>query len=347
MIANDLIIFVLLTVMGVTGIALARLRDLFAITMLSGIFTLTAASIYVVMDAVDVAFTEASVGAGISTVLLLAVLGFTSPAEKIHPRRPWGALFIVVVTGALLVYATLDMAPYGDPAAIPHSHIAPYYIERSLPDTTVPNIVTAVLASYRGYDTLGETVVIFTAAAGVLALIGGTHKQRSAPTSGRTETTMREKMILRVIAKLLIPAILLFALYVQFHGDFGPGGGFQAGVIFGSAFILYALIFGMEVARKTVPSAVTRPLLAIGVLIYGGTGLAAVLLGGLYLDYGVLAASRPAGQHLGIFMVELGVGITVSAAMTTIFFVFAGREPKTDAPLKSMSLASSGPEAKT
>jgi multicomponent Na+:H+ antiporter subunit B len=132
-------------------------------------------------------------------------------------------------------------------------------------------------------------------------------------------------VILRVMSKLLIPVIMLFALYVQFHGDYGPGGGFQAGVIFGAAIILYALMFGLETAKAIFPPRVLQFLVATGVLIYGGTGIAAIVEGGQFLDYSVLAHDPVHGQHLGIFLVELGVGITVAAVMTTIFFEFAGR----------------------
>tara|TARA_R110002167_G_scaffold144999_5_gene335853 strand:+ start:795 stop:1211 length:417 start_codon:yes stop_codon:yes gene_type:complete len=137
---------------------------------------------------------------------------------------------------------------------------------------------------------------------------------------------MKHHRVLRVISKLLIPFILLYALYVQFHGDFGPGGGFQAGVIFASAFILYELIFGLENARRILPARLLELLMALGVLLYAGTGIASLLLGGNYLDYSVLGATAAGGQHLGILIVELGVGITVAATMITIFFTFAGRE---------------------
>ena len=137
---------------------------------------------------------------------------------------------------------------------------------------------------------------------------------------------MTRHTILRVIAKFMIPYILLFALYVQFHGDFGPGGGFQAGVIFAAGFILYSLIFGIENGRKVMPPWLRRALLSIGVIIFGGTGLFGLILGGNFLDYNVLLANPVAGQHLGILLVELGVGITVSATMITIFFVFARQD---------------------
>ena len=137
--------------------------------------------------------------------------------------------------------------------------------------------------------------------------------------------------VIRVIAKLLIPYILVFALYVQFHGDFGPGGGFQAGVIFASALILYGLVYGLRAIQQIAPPKVIEKLIALGLLIYGGTGVSCMLLGGNFLDYDKLdhhlfPGFLPHGQHLGIFLVELGVGITVTAVMTMIFYAFAGRE---------------------
>ncbi len=141
---------------------------------------------------------------------------------------------------------------------------------------------------------------------------------------------MKEKSILRVTSKFLMPFIMLFALYVQFHGDFGPGGGFQAGVIFGSAFILYAIIFGVDNARLVVPAWARRLGLAAGVLLYAGVGVAGLVLGGNYLNYSVLAHEPTHGQHLGILLIELGVGITVAFSMIGIFFIFAGQQPEPD-----------------
>ncbi len=137
---------------------------------------------------------------------------------------------------------------------------------------------------------------------------------------------MSHHLVLRVVAKMLIPFILLFGLYVQFHGDYGPGGGFQAGVIFASAFILYALIYGVVFARKVAPDWLVRAGIAAGGLIFGLTGVAALALGGNYLDYSALREDPVAGQHLGIFLVELGVGVTVASVMIAVFFGFAGRK---------------------
>ncbi len=136
---------------------------------------------------------------------------------------------------------------------------------------------------------------------------------------------MRNLLIVKVVARLVIPLILIFSLYVQAHGDFGPGGGFQAGVIFAAGFILYGLVFDLDHAREVVRPAWLPVLMAVGVLIYAGVGIYGLLLGGHFLEYNVLAANPVHGQHLGIMLIEIGVGITVAAVMVAIFFAFAGR----------------------
>lgn len=140
---------------------------------------------------------------------------------------------------------------------------------------------------------------------------------------------MNPHVILRVVSKLLIPLIALFALYVQFHGDFGPGGGFQAGVILAASIILYALIFGLDAAKKAVPPSWVRIGMTLGVLLYGGTGVATWLLGGEFLNYTYFSptSTHAAGQHWGIFTVELGVLCTVTSAMIAIFYAFGSRLP--------------------
>jgi multicomponent Na+:H+ antiporter subunit B len=167
--------------MVVTALGFVFVRNLFAVIMLSGIFSLTAAVLYLLMDAVDVAFTEAAVGAGIATVLGLVTLGLVCiPDEAPSVRSGLGPFLVVMLTGAVLINATLDMPRYGDPEAPIHQHVAPRYIEESGDEIGVPNIVTSVLASYRGYDTLGEVTVIFTAACGVLVLLGRSRRRSDA-----------------------------------------------------------------------------------------------------------------------------------------------------------------------
>nr|WP_320049515.1 DUF4040 domain-containing protein [uncultured Desulfuromonas sp.] len=163
---------ILLTFLSIAALAIARIRKLFCAIMLFGIFSLVSACLFVTMDAVDVAFTEAAVGTGISTILMLATMALTSTEEKRPPYQPLIALLVVVVTGSVLVYGTMDLPDYGDPTAPIHQHVAPRYIQQSPDEVGPPNMVTSVLASYRGFDTLGETAVIFTAGISIYALLG-------------------------------------------------------------------------------------------------------------------------------------------------------------------------------
>jgi len=172
------IVICLLTLLALTALIIVRARSLFAAAMLAGIYSFLGAGWMLLLDAPDVAFTEASVGAGISTVLFLATLALTTREEKPRARRPWLPLAAVLVTGAALIYATFDMPRYGDPQDPIHQHVAPRYLEESEAEIGIPNVVTSVLASYRGYDTLGETTVIFTAGVAVLLLLGGPRRRR-------------------------------------------------------------------------------------------------------------------------------------------------------------------------
>ena len=135
---------------------------------------------------------------------------------------------------------------------------------------------------------------------------------------------MKHHRVLRIVSKFLIPLIMLFGLYVQFHGDYGPGGGFQAGVIFAAGIILYALVFGLDHAMKVAPPRIVTKFVALGLMLYTGVGIVGMLLGAEFLNYSVLGATQQSGQHLGILLIELGVGTTVAATITTIFYYFAG-----------------------
>lgn len=317
---EHLINIILLGLLMITGFAIVRMRSLLAVAMLTSIYSLLSASLFVVLDAVDVALTEAAIGAGISTILMLATIALTSDEEKAPRHKPLLPLVVVIATGVALIYGTLDMPHYGDPAAPAHRHVAPTYLRDSPREIGVPNVVTSVLASYRGYDTLGEVTVIFTAGVGVLALLGYRTRRRNIQDPG-----IRKLVVLRVIAKLFFPVILLFALYVLFHGDYGPGGGFQAGVIFATGFILYALAFGLGNAQRVIPHRLLQIMMAVGVLIYAAVGIEGMLLGGKFLEYRVLADDPVTGQHLGIMLIEVGVGITVGSVMLNIYYGFISR----------------------
>lgn len=184
-----LVDFILLALLALTALAVLRVTNLFAAVMLAGIYSFLSAGLFTVMDAVDVAFTEAAVGAGISTVLMLATLALvgskvttpqfriTAISAKVPPRRPLFPIFVVVFTGGILIYGTLDMPPYGNPDNPIHQHVAPHYLQDSDEEIGVPNVVTSVLASYRGYDTMGETTVVFTAAVGVMILLSALRRR--------------------------------------------------------------------------------------------------------------------------------------------------------------------------
>ena len=178
--------------LAVTSLALLRLRNLFAVAMMAGIYSLLSAALFTALDAVDVAFTEAAVGAGISTILVLGTLALVGHEQKKPTRSSLIPLLVVLLTGSILVYGTLDMPPYGDPGNPAHHHVAPHYLEESEHEIGIPNVVTSVLASYRGYDTMGETTVIFTAMVGVLLMMGGIRRRHVSGTTDETtddETT--------------------------------------------------------------------------------------------------------------------------------------------------------------
>ncbi|XRQ09858.1 DUF4040 domain-containing protein [Actinomadura welshii] len=339
-----------------TALAITRQRALYEATMLTALASLLSASLFVAMDALDVAITEAAVGTGITTVLFIAALRLTGSREAVTPRRKlWSGGAVAVLLGATLVYAAQGLPAFADPDSPVQTHpVGQTYLHDSQEDIGVPNTVAAVLASYRGYDTLGELVVIFTAGVTVPLLLmrarrkaGRDEGQPTQDDSGHdghdaghdghdsghvTEhqkaraVVMSEYRVLRVSSKVLLPFILLFACYVLFHGDYGPGGGFQAGVIFAAGFVLYSLVFGIEEVERVVPWPVMLSLVPVGVLLYAGLGVANMLLGGSFLDYDTLVPAHPEeGQHYGILIIETGVGITVAAVLIAIYYSFASR----------------------
>ena len=169
----------LLGFMAVIALSVVRMRDLFGVAMMFSLFSLLSAGVFTILDAADVAFTEAAVGAGISTILMLATLTRVKRHKKKHDSRSaLLPLLVVITTGSLLVFGTSDLPDLGDPDAPIHRHVADRYLQESDEEIGIPNVVTSVLASYRGYDTLGETTVIFTAGVGVLALLGLRRRRR-------------------------------------------------------------------------------------------------------------------------------------------------------------------------
>ncbi|MGI1998272.1 DUF4040 domain-containing protein [Shewanella frigidimarina] len=315
----------LLTLLVITAIAIVRTDDLFVAVMLTSIFSLLMAANFFILDAADVALTEAAVGAGVTTVIFLCALELTGDREKARDGSRWLALGTVGVLALLIIYATFDKPRLGDPDAPVHQHLAPWYLEKTPEYIDIPNVVTAILGSFRGYDTLGEVFVVFAACIGVLFILGVSPSRKNQPVIKKS-SGLRHHLIPQVVGRLLIPFIVLFGLYVQFHGEYGPGGGFQAGAIIATGIILYALLEGESEALRAIPRGVLLGMVIGGALLYGGVGVACMLMGGTFLDYSVLAADPVFGQQLGILIIEAGVGMAVCGALLAIFHAFAARE---------------------
>jgi multicomponent Na+:H+ antiporter subunit B len=282
------------------------------------------------MGAVDVAFTEASVGAGVSTVLFFAAVYQTS--RRVGARKSGRtlskavALMATLLTGLVLLIAEADFPGFADPSSPASLHVSPYYITQTLHDTNVPNMVTSVLADYRGFDTMFETAVIFTAGLAVIAILR--HLKKDTPFAPPEPYIISEgypDTIIRFVARQLVPFIQLFALYVVAHGHHSPGGGFQGGVILGASFILLAISYDFKVVLGIMSERWNVLLGNLGVLIYAGIGFLCLLLGANFLDYSMLSKVLPATDKImarshGMLGIEIGVAVAVMAIVVSIYF---------------------------
>ena len=326
---TDLLGIFTLTFVAIAAFATVQSRNLFVASLWFGIFSLMMASNFFILDAADVALTEAAVGAGVSTVLFMSALALT--AEHEQPRFQVRRLPIVALglLSIVLLVVSLEHPLVGDPMAPIHQHVAPWYLQETPKVIGIPNVVTAILASFRGYDTLGEVIVIFTAGIGVLSVLSFGPKAGAGSAKTAPEPSARgieHHSILRVVGKLIILLLLLFGLVVQFHGKYTPGGGFSAGALFAAAIMLYGILEGPARSAKAMPQAVMLRLAALGASIYTGVGFACMLLGGKFLDYNMLASDPLKGQYVGILLVEFGVGLTVATVLIMVFNAFANRQ---------------------
>lgn len=308
----------LLAMLLAVALVILRNQSPLSITILTGIYSLALCTLFVVLDAVDVAFTEAAVGAGISTILYLATIRREDERGAVATWPSPLSIALGFGAGLLVIAGTYDMPLYGDPNAPVHQKLAPRFLGQSGDEIGIPNVVTSVLASYRGYDTLGEVVVIFTAGIAVFLLLATTRTAGQGPV--RQSFRLLSSPVLKTVLLRVIPLVLLFGLYVQFHGDYGPGGGFQAGVIFGAGLITFGLLTSAAELAQLVRVRWANAGMALGVLTYGGVGIASMIMGGHFLDYTVLAAQQTTGQHIGILIIEFGVGMTVASTMVSLYF---------------------------
>jgi multicomponent Na+:H+ antiporter subunit B len=317
-----------LTMVAVVSVATIRASNLFVASMWFGIFSLLMASNFFILDAADVALTEAAVGAGVSTVLFMGALALTAEKETVVQRLSWLPVMALAALSLVLFVATFEQPVLGDPMAPVHQHVAPWYIEKTPEFIDIPNMVTAILASFRGYDTLGEVIVILTAGIGVLSVLSFKPKNQreiSGQALGNKIRGVQHHAILRVVGKLIIPILLLFGLLIQFHGKYTPGGGFSAGALFAAAIMLYGILSGADRSEAAMPSKVMLQLAVLGATLYTGVGIACMFLGGAFLDYNVLLPDPVTGQYWGILLVEFGVGLTVATVLVMIFNAFANR----------------------
>ncbi len=302
---EPLLIYFTVFVTALVIVAFIRSNNILTIILLNGVFSLFTVLMYLLLDAPDVAMTEACVGVlasifSVYTVKYIYKKNFLF-FDKFNPLL-FGLTSIIAI---LLMSVTHDLPNFGQAA------FNPYYLENTAKDTGIPSVVTSILASYRGYDTLLETLVVLVGSLSVLLI-----KKESIPyvNINHSKDTLITKLV-----QFLFPLLLLFALYIQFHGEVSPGGGFQAGVIIASAFIIYAMAFGEENLQNLISFTKLQILAVAGVGIYLITGLISILKKTAFLNYNVLASEPILGQKIGIIIVELGVGLSVSASMLIIY----------------------------
>lgn len=231
------------------------------------------------------------------------------------------SLVPVVAVGGLLLFAAQDFPEWGDPASpASTSPVSSHFIQSTGVDTEVPNMVTAVLADYRGFDTMFETVVVFIAGMAVLAILKSSGRRKG---KREHEVEAEPDLIVTNTVRLIVPVIQIFAFYVLAHGHVSPGGGFQGGVVMGASFILVALAWDLEVALARFSAEKCILVAALGIVLYGGIGFLSMLLGGEFLDYAelekVLPVSREMARYHAMLGVEIGVGFTVTAIIFALY----------------------------
>ena len=321
---------ILLSLIVLCALFTISIKDLLGSAIMFGAYSFLMCLLWTEMGAVDVAFTEASVGAGVSTILFFAIVHRSSRRVKARQR---GRLFYkglgltaAALLGGVLLYASSDFPAWGDPQSPAANHVSPYYLRHSLADTAVPNVVTSVLADYRGFDTMFETAVILTAGLAVLIVLrlGGSRSEVPVRLHAGQIARGYEDTIIRFVSRAMTPFLQLFALYVLAHGHHSPGGGFQGGVILGATFILLAISFDLRLVVQSFNERTALILANLGLLIYSGTGALCLLLGANFLDYSALARIIPGATAItarshGIMAVEIGVALAVMAIIVIIY----------------------------
>ena len=321
----DVLLLILVVLFAVVALSI---RNLMGAAVVFGAYSFMMCLIWAGMGAVDVAFTEAAVGAGVSTVFVVSTLYNTGATVQ---RRTGGLAFklfigvVVTIAGAFLLSALPNFPKWGASDSPVNATVAPYYILNTIADTHVPNVVTSVLADYRGFDTLLETTVVFIACIAIYSIlrVDKAKLETGEPVAAAVPRyDPGDSLIVRQASRFMVPFMQLFALYVIAHGHYSPGGGFQGGVILGASLILLAISFDLKFLLQQWSEKTLMLLVAAGVFLYAAVGLACMFMGGDYLDYGFLDSILPGEKDMarshGILLVEIGVGITVMFSMIVI-----------------------------
>jgi len=333
----NLVIFLLIII----SIKIIIAKDLLEAVIYTSVFSLLIGVSYLLMDAPDVAMTEAALGACLSTCVYLNLLRKLPANLKIIQRtKIIQASFVCLLFVVTLTYMGMELYSYGDANTPLQTHLTKYYIENTGKDIGIPSFVAAILASYRGYDTLGETSVILIAGISVLLVLSrkpndvipwfdhGIQKKikedwKQWQDQGMTK--LKAYPIIKNITAFIVPYIILYSLYIQLNGESSPGGGFQAGVIFASSLIAYDLVFGNQKLNCYFSVNTLAIIAVLGIMIYGFIGTISLFFNDNYLNYYSLTnfvGDKLAAQHIAIFIVEIGIGLTVAAVMYLIYNLF-------------------------
>jgi multicomponent Na+:H+ antiporter subunit B len=237
-------------------------------------------------------------------------------------------IVVLLSLGLVLLLGVIDLPSWGNPHSPAAATLSPYYIENALPETEVPNIVTAVLADYRSFDTMLETIVVFCAGIAIILLLRIPRRLRVPEDPSKIGPVQRD-LILTTTCQIIFPIVQLFGFYVIAHGHLSPGGGFQGGVILGASYILLAIAFNLKAALSWISAESHIFLATFGACLFVGTGLLCLFFGGNFLDYaalsGVLPGDGPSVRSLAILIVEIGVAFTVTSVMFSLYVDLSSR----------------------
>lgn len=303
MILESLLNYLTISLTLLSIIALISSNNLMKIILLNSAFSMFTVIMYLILDAPDVAITEACVSILTSIFSIFAIHKIYKYDYMIQDKFNPFIFVIIMFCTILLIIASSSLPEFGQ------AKFNTYYLKNSSSEIGIPAVVTSILASYRGYDTLMETLVIMLGAISILLI-----KPEIIQVSSVLNDLIAEKVI-----KFILPLLLLFSFYLQFHGEISPGGGFQAGTIIAASFILYAIIFGNNALSKFISLRKLVILSISGIAIYFITGLFSILKGAAFLNYNILTNNQITGQTIGIVTIEIGIGITVAASMLIIY----------------------------